>query len=72
MISIPSCDLAFQPEKKIRGSSPELKASIAFSSASEALSECKPTLSASCETSAQPHGGFSGNFTNCTINISLK
>lgn len=67
VISISSCDLAFQLEKEIRGFSPELKPSIAFSSASKALSECKPTLSASSETSAQPLGGFSDNFTNCTI-----
>ena len=58
------------PSKEVREASTELNPSIA--SSTEAPTECKPSIGASNEPSAQSLGGFSGNFTNCTINISLK
>ena len=71
VINSPSCDPhAFQPDKEIRGASTELKPSLA--SSCDALPECKPAVSASNEPFVQPLGGFSGNFNNCTINISMK
>ena len=70
VINTPGNDHAFQPEKELREASTELKFYIA--SSSEALSECKLAVNASNEPSAQSLGGFSGNFTNCTINIPLR
>ena len=70
MINSPSWDHAFQPEKELREASTELKLSI--TSSSEALFECKPAVNASNEPTAQSLGGFSGNFTYCTVSISLK
>lgn len=57
VINSPSFDDVFQPEKEIRG---ELKSSIAS------------IVSVSLLSMPQPFGGFSGNFNNCSINISLK
>ena len=64
VINCPSNTNATEPVKE---ASSEFIPSVASST-----SESKPLIGASGEPSAQSLGGFSGNFTNCTINISLK
>ena len=64
VINCPSNTNATEPVKE---ASSEFIPSVASST-----SESKPLIGASGEPSVQSLGGFSGNFTNCTINISLK